>query len=43
MKTKLDLEGRNIEIGLMTIMFHIDTNVSKELCKYFPLKMYIYA
>ena len=28
MKTKLDLEGRNIEIGLMTIMFHIDTNVS---------------
>ena len=22
MKTKLDLEGRNIEIGLMTIMFH---------------------
>lgn len=33
MKTKLDLEGRNIEIGLMTIMFHIDTNVSSLLLK----------
>lgn len=32
MKTKLDLEGRNIEIGLMTI-FHIDTNVSSLLLK----------